>query len=146
MYQIKNYTVEIDDMSYEVLGKLSDDGKHIVFKVDINGNYFDLDAKFDYQSKEEFELDCARNWNGPIFTATLNEWANKKEWQAEISKLTNGDYWMQYLRHHHTLHEDIPDLINEVKLPESKTLALHLVLFYGIVIASVLALTSPFLL
>ena len=146
MYQIKNHTVEIDDMSYEVLGKLSDDGKHIVFKVAINGNYFDLDAKFDYQSKEDFELDCDRNCNGPIFTATHYEWSIKKQWQAEISKLANGDYWMQYLRHRNTLYEDIPDLINEVKLPEAKTVAPHLVLLYGISIAIVLALTSPFLL
>jgi hypothetical protein len=118
MYQIKNYTVEIDDTSYDVVGKLSDDGKHIVFTVDIAGLIVELDANFAYQSKEEFELDCARNWNGPIFTATLNEWANKKEWQAEISKLTNGDYWMQYLRHHQTSNEVIPDIINEVKIPK----------------------------
>ena len=118
MYQIKNYTVEIDDMSYFVNGGLSDDGKHIVFTVDIDGKEVALDAKFDYQSKEEFEFDCAKKFNGPIFTATLNEWANKKEWQAEISKLTNGDYWMQYLRHYHTSTEAIPDIINEVKIPK----------------------------
>jgi hypothetical protein len=144
MYQIKNYTVEIDDMSYEVLGKLSDDGKHIVFTVNLDGKEVALDANFEYQSKEEFELDCARNWNGPVFTATLNEWCIKKEFQAEISKRTNGDYWVQYLRHHQTLNEAIPDIINEVKLPKTKVVALHLVLVYGTAIAIVLALTRNF--
>jgi hypothetical protein len=120
MYQIKNYTVEIDDTSYDVVGKLSDDGKHIVFTVDIDGKEVALDAKFEYQSKEEFEFDCARMLNGPIFTATLYEWGIKKEFQAEISKRTNGDYWMQYLRHRQTFDEDMPDIINEVTTSKIK--------------------------
>jgi hypothetical protein len=139
MYQIKNYTVEIDDTSYDVVGKLSDDGKHIVFTVDIAGLIVALDAKFEYQSKEDFELDCARNWHGVTFSETICEFIIKKEFQAEISKRTNGDYWMQYLRHRQTFNEDMPDIINEVKVPEinagraylvgGAVLALGLVLF-----------------
>jgi hypothetical protein len=135
MYQIKNYTVEIDDTLYDVVGKLSDDGKYIVFTVDIDGKEVALDANFAYQSKEEFEFDCAKNLNGPVFTATLAEWGIKKEFQAEISKRTKGDYWMQYLRHHQTLNEAIPDIINEPTGPArlflvgGGILALGLVLF-----------------
>jgi hypothetical protein len=123
MYQIKQYAVEIDDKSYLVVGKLSDDREHIEFTVDIAGKEVTLDAKFKYQSKEDFEYDCARMYNGPIFTATIMEWAIIKEFQAEISKLTDGDYWMQYLRHHNTLKEDMPDIINEVIVPDMKYVA-----------------------
>jgi hypothetical protein len=119
MYQIKNYTVEIDDTSYDVVGKLSDDGDYIVFTVDIDGKEVTLDSKFGYQSKEDFDSHCATMLNGPVFTATLYEWAIKKEWQEEISKFTNGDYWMQYVRHRYTFQEAVPDIINDGPPPPS---------------------------
>lgn len=140
MYQIKNYSVEIDDTSYDVVGKLSDDGKHVVFTVNLDGKEVALDANFAYQSKEEFEFDCACMLNGPVFTATLREWGIKKEFQAEISKHTNGDYWMQYLRHRQTLNEAIPDIINEVTVPKIKKDMSYLVGAYALALGLLLFL------